>query len=51
MQVLISVVLVAQSSLTLCDPWTVTHQVCLSMEFCMARILEWVAILISRKSS
>ena len=27
------VVLVAQSCLTLCDPWTVAHQAPLSMEF------------------
>ena len=43
MQVLISAVLVAQSRLPLCDPWTVAHQVWLSMEFCMPRLLEWVA--------
>ena len=32
MQILISVMLVAQSCPTLCDPWTVAHQACLSME-------------------
>ena len=29
----LSVVLVAQACLTLCDPWTVAHQAPLSMEF------------------
>ena len=32
-------------------PWTVAHQTPWSMEFSMARILEWVAISYSRESS
>ena len=32
-------------------PWTVAHQVLLSMEFFLARILEWVDISYSRGSS
>ena len=32
-------------------PWSVAHQVPLSMEFFQARILEWVAISYSRVSS
>ena len=43
--------LVAQSCLTLCDPWTVAHQVFLSMGILQARILEWAAMPSSRGSS
>ena len=36
--------LVAQSCLTLCNPWIVAHQPPLSMGILQARILEWVAM-------
>ena len=39
-------VLVAQSCLTLCDPWTVAFQASLPTEF-SRQVLEWVAILFS----
>ena len=39
---------VAQSCLTLCDPWTVAHQAPLSTGILQARVLEWVAMLSSR---
>ena len=42
--------LVAQSCLTLCNPWTAC-QAPLSMEILQARILEWVAYPFSRGSS
>ena len=35
----------------LCHPWTVAHQAPLSMGFFQARILEWVVISFSRRSS
>ena len=35
---------VPQLCLTLCNPWTVAHQVPLSMGILQVRILEWVAI-------
>ena len=44
-------VLVAQSCLTLCDPWAVALQAPLFTGFFQARILEWVAISFSRVSS
>ena len=43
--------LVAQPRLTLCNPWTVAHQVPLSMGILQARILEWVAMPSPRGSS
>ena len=42
---------VARLCPTLVTPWTVAHQVPLSMGFFQARILEWVAISFSRGSS
>ena len=36
---------------SLSDPWTVAHQAPLSMEILQARILEWVAMPLSRVSS
>ena len=42
---------VAQSCPTLCNPWTVAHQVPLSMGFFQARTLEWVANSSPRGSS
>ena len=44
-------VLVAQSCLTLCDPWAVALQAPLFTGFFQARILEWVAISFTRGSS
>ena len=41
----------AQSCPSLCDPWTVTHQAPLSMEFSQARILDWIVIFFTRGSS
>ena len=35
---------VAQSCLTLCDPWTAARQAPLSMEILQATILEWAAL-------
>ena len=43
--------LVNQSCLTLCHPWTVPCQAPLSMGILQARILEWVAMPSSRRSS
>ena len=43
--------LVTQSCLTLYDPWTITRQAPLSKTGLQARILEWVAIPFSRRSS
>ena len=43
--------LVPKSCLTLETPWTVTHQVPLSMGFPKLEILKWVAISFSRVSS
>ena len=43
--------LVTQSCLTLVTPWTVARQAPLSMGIVQARILEWVAICLSRGSS
>ena len=40
--------LVAQSCLTLCDPWTVACQTPLSVGMLQASILEWVAMSSSR---
>ena len=37
------VCLVTQSCLTLCNPWTIAHQVPLTIGILQARILEWVA--------
>ena len=42
--------LVAQPSLTLCDPMNLAHRAPLSMGILQARILEWVAMLFSRVS-
>ena len=42
---------VTQSCLTLVTPWTVACQALLSMGIIPARILEWVAISLSRASS
>ena len=47
--VLCLVILVVSSSLP--PPWTVAHEVPLSMGILQARILEWVAIAFSRGSS
>ena len=44
-------VLVAQSCLTLCDPWTVARQALSVHGILQARILKWVAIPFSRGSS
>ena len=44
-------VLVVQWCLTRCDPWTVAHQVSLSMGILQARILKWVAMSSSRGPS
>ena len=44
-------VLVAQWYLTRCDPWTVVHQMPLSMGILQERILVWVAMPSSRGSS
>ena len=44
-------VLVTQSCLTLCNPWTAAHQAPLSMGIFQARILEWFAISFSRETS
>ena len=41
---------VAQSCLTLCDPWTVAYQAPPSVGL-QARVLEWIAISFSRGSS
>ena len=43
--------LVAQSCPTLCDPWTVAHQVPLSAEILQAKAMDWVAMPSSRASS
>ena len=43
--------LVTQLCLTLCNPWTAAHQAPLSMRILQARILEWVAMPSSRRSS
>ena len=45
------VCLVAQSCLTLCDPWSVARQAPLSMGILQARIPEWVAMPSFRGSS
>ena len=45
------VCLVAQSCLTLCNPWTAAHQASLSMGILQARILEWIAMPSSGASS
>ena len=44
-------VLVTQSCLTLCDPWTVARQALSVHGILQARILKWVAIPFSRGSS
>ena len=45
-------VLVTQSCMTLCDPWTVAHQAPLSVSgILQAREMEWAAISFSRGSS
>ena len=46
-----SLCLVAQSCPPLCNPWTVACQAPLSMGILQARILEWVAMPSSRRSS
>ena len=45
------VCLVAQSCPTLCNPWTAAHQASLSMGILQAKILEWIAMPSSRRSS
>ena len=44
-------VVIVQSCPFFATPWTVAHQAPLSMKFLQARILDWVAISFSRRSS